>query len=155
MGVCLCPLSLPFVCLILTNEMSNETASPIKWTVCFRFYTTAQLHNCGTFSAIKSCKCNWRVSLLKWFNWGYSCFQAEVTNNKRIWLFVTWFAPVLVFIHIHLGIYFNQHTLNLRDKLLRPFTENVEKVLGFPSRWRIFDKRNNLSPQIDSSGLFM
>ncbi len=32
---------------------------------------------------------------------GYSCFQAEPTIKE----FVTWFAPVLVSIHFHLGIY--------------------------------------------------
>ena len=59
-------------------------------------------------------------------------------------MFITWFAPVLVFIHFHLGIYFNQHTLNLPDELSRPFTEFVEKTLAFPSRWRIINNRNNI-----------
>ncbi len=52
-------------------------------------------------------------------------------------MFVTWFAPVLDFIRFHLGIYLNQYTLNLWDKLSRPFTENVEKTFAFPSKWRI------------------
>ena len=38
----------------------------------------------------------------------------------------------------------NQHTLNLWDKSLQSFTENVEKTLAFPSRWQIIDDRNNL-----------
>ena len=37
---------------------------------------------------------------------GYSCFQTEPTTK----VFATWFVPVLVFIHFHLGIY----TLNLQ-----------------------------------------
>ena len=71
---------------------------------------------------------------------GYPCFQAEPTTM----VFVTWFAPVLIFINFHLGIYLNEHTLNLWDKLSRPFAENVEQTLAFPSRWRIIDNRNNL-----------
>ncbi len=59
-------------------------------------------------------------------------------------MFVAWFAPVLVFIHFHLGIYIIKHTLNLWDKFSRPFVEKVEYTLAFPSRWRLIDNRNNL-----------
>ena len=33
--------------------------------------------------------------------------------------------------------------LNIWGMLSRPFTENVEKTLAFPSKWRIIDNRNN------------
>ena len=64
-------------------------------------------------------------------NKGYSCFQAEPTTK----LFVTWFRPILVFIHFHLGIYLHQHTISLWDKLS---TGHLQKML-----WQIID-RNNL-----------
>ncbi len=61
-------------------------------------------------------------------NRGYSCFQAEPTTKMFV-----------VFIHYHLGIYLSLHTFILGDKLSRPFAENVEKTLAFPSKWRIID----------------
>ncbi len=59
-------------------------------------------------------------------------------------VFVTWFAPVLVFIHFHVGINLDQHILNTWDKFSRPFTENDEKTSAFLLRWQIIDNRNNL-----------
>ena len=78
---------------------------------------------------------HWWIALI---NTGHPCFQAEPTTK----VFVTRFAPVLLFIHFHLGIYLNQHTKLIT--LSRPFRENGDKTLALPSRWPIIDNRNNL-----------
>ena len=87
--------------------------------------------------------------ILKWGTYrGYLCFQVQPTTK----VFVTWFAPVLVFIHFYLRIYLNGHIIqSLWDKLTCPFTENVETTLAFPSKWRIINNTNTLYWQGKSS----
>ena len=50
-------------------------------------------------------------------------------RNQQKKVFVTWFAPVLnSFTHFHLGIYLKNKIILMRQVVIRPFTENVEKV---------------------------
>ncbi len=85
----------------------------------------------STYKPVKLLSFRFRPDL----NRGYPCFQVEPTTIKDV---CNWFAPVL-------DIYLNQDTLNWRDKLSRPFTENVEKTLRFPSWWqKIIDNGNDI-----------
>ncbi len=63
-----------------------------------------------------------------WDNKGYLCFQTEPISG------------VCNMIHtrnFHLGIYLNQHTLNLWNKLSRPFIENVKRLCLQDGGWSI------------------
>ena len=74
-----------------TKEIDHKMASPAKWQM------QIFLHS-------------WSIEGL--INRSYACFEEEPTTK----VLVIWFAPVLVFIHFQLRIYFNQHTSNVWDQ---------------------------------------
>ena len=74
-------------------------------------------------------------------NRGHSCFQAEPATK----VFVTWFAPVLVFIHLFIHGYLPQPAhIKLVKQVVKATHIIMLKSLAFPSRWRIIDNRNKL-----------
>ncbi len=104
------------------------------YRVCLRLFW------CHSFTFIKSFHVERLMPMLS-IKWPtikqHNHFSYDASFCFKV--FVTWFAPVLVFIYFHFNRYLH-HPAPLREKLLRPF--NVDKT--FPSRWRIIDNRNIL-----------
>ena len=91
----------------------------------------------------------WSYHSIRTQNRGYSCFQIKPTTK----VFISWLAPVLFFINFHIGIYLNQHTLNLWDrKCWKDFSfpfkmvDNLSIMLIF---CRCFDGFRQPEPDVD------
>ncbi len=86
-------------CAVINSELKKQFKKHAEFKKHVQIFTRREAP-----SIVSERLCWWNMG-----NRGHPCFQAEPTTK----VFVTWFAPVLVFIHFHLGIYLNHHTWNL------------------------------------------